>query len=64
MTTPFAVDAPRLQPKNQREALPARDVSISDYSWAATPRIFGTYILSQTAPCLRGASNSHVCRPA
>lgn len=48
MTTPSAVDAPRLRPEDQRETRPARDVSINDYSWAAGPRIFGTYIISQT----------------
>jgi len=48
MTTPSAVDAPRLRPDQQREQRLGRDVSINDYSWAAGPRIFGNYIISQT----------------
>jgi hypothetical protein len=63
MTTPFAVDAPRLPPK-ANEAPFARDVSMSDYTWAVSPHIFRTYVFSQITPCLRGASNSHVCRSA
>jgi hypothetical protein len=64
MTTPNAVDASRLQPQCPSAARLARDVSINDYSWAASPHIFRTYIFSQTTPCLRGASNSNVCRTA
>jgi hypothetical protein len=64
MTTPFAVDAPRLQPKMMNGTPHARDISINDYAWAASPRIFQNYVLSQTTPCLRGASNSNVCRTA
>ena len=61
MTTPLAVDAPRLQPKDQSEPRPARDVSINEFTWAASPRIFNHYVLVQTSPCLKGASNHHVC---
>ncbi len=64
MTTPFAVDAPRLQPKTAREKRPVRDISIADYAWVASPRIYQNYVLSQTAPCLKGASSTHVCRTA
>jgi hypothetical protein len=64
MTTPKPVGASRPQPKCPTEARFARDVSINDYSWAASPHIYRTYIFSQTSPCLRGASNSNVCRTA
>jgi hypothetical protein len=64
MTTPFAADAARLQPTDPSTRRIARDVSINDYVWAASPHIFRNYVLSQTTPCLRGASNSHVCRPS
>jgi hypothetical protein len=61
MTTPFAGDAPRLQPTDRSSQRAARDVSINDFSWAARPRIFNTYVFSQTTQCLKGASNPHVC---
>lgn len=61
MLTPFAVDAPRLQPNSRIRVRRARDVSITDYSWAASPLIFRNYIYSQTTPCLRGALNPNVC---
>jgi hypothetical protein len=60
MTTPRAVDAPALQPKNPDRVVP-RDLSISDVSWAASPHIFRNYVLVQTPPCLKGASSQHVC---
>ena len=59
MTTPFAVDAPHLQP-NVARARAARDVSINDYSWAASPRIYHNYVFSQTSPCREAASISDV----
>ncbi len=61
MTTPFAADAERLQPKDHTTTHVARDVSINDFAWVSSPRIFGTYIFSQTSQCLKGASNHHVC---
>ncbi len=62
MTTPFAVDAPHLQPTYVARARAARDVSINDYSWAASPHIYHNYVFSQTSPCREGASISNVCR--
>jgi hypothetical protein len=61
MTTPRAVDAPALQPKNPNTTSVARDVSITDMSWVASPRIFRDYVFVQTLPCLKGASTNHVC---
>lgn len=57
MTTPFAVDAPRLQPRDSSESRLARDVSITDYTWAASPHIFGNYVLSQPHADNRTAAN-------
>ena len=61
MTTPRAVDAPALQPKYPNTNRVGRDVSITDVSWAAGPRIYREYVFVQTPPCLKGASSSHVC---
>ena len=61
MTTPHAVDTPDLQPNNQHRTSSARDVSIADLSWVAAPRIYGNYLFVQTPPCLKGASDNHVC---
>jgi hypothetical protein len=62
-TTPKTAGASRPQP-NVRLQRASSDVSINDYSWAASPHIYRTLFFSQTSPCLRGASNSNVCRTA
>lgn len=61
MSMAFTSDARRLPPTISGEAR-ARDISITDFAWATGPAIYrNTYVL-QTYPCLKGASNSNVCR--
>jgi hypothetical protein len=64
MTTQLAVGAARLQPSDLSKTRVLRDCSINDYLGVVNPHIFGNYVLSQTTPCLKGASNPHVCRTA
>ncbi len=47
MTTPPAVDAPRLQPDRYGPRM-ARDVSIHDFTRAASPQIFSQYVFVPT----------------